>query len=343
MEEDGKLIDKYICPNCEENGKGVTTWKPMCRREGCRKAARVTGTTPSKYCSDECGVLFFKVLLALAEKEDKPRGSKRKLDSDTPITQLNRGGPLPPGILKSLIQTINTAAEFRALGEDILSKIPVDILGSINNVSLNPPSSDAAPQILTESERDELHRIATKKDDLRALRSAGKERERFIAMVKEQHSAYAEREGIKVKDLCGFDSRLSWSTEAFRRWRNGPIGTAAFERGKLALPEPPAPVMNGTNGVVDEEKKADGDVAMPDAPATEAKVEESTLCTKKRCERHKQWAKLMVEDVRCEEASLADQMRAADQRERQIKETALLRWREEKAFGDGETVEIGPS
>jgi COMPASS component SPP1 len=168
-------------------------------------------------------------------------------------------------------------------------------------------------------------------------------------MVKEQHSAYADREGLKAKDLCGFDARLSWSPEAFQRWREGPAGELAFERGALALPVEPlsaaavvAPVVvNGDTAMVDGDAAAaaaaapgaetDGDVEMPDAVAEAPLPEESMLCTKKRCERHKQWARLMLEDVRYEEASLADQMREAERVERQVRETVLLRWREEQA------------
>ena len=57
-ERDGELIDKYICPNCQREGY-QTTWKRMCRRKACRKPAKVTDDPPSKYCSQECGRMFF--------------------------------------------------------------------------------------------------------------------------------------------------------------------------------------------------------------------------------------------------------------------------------------------
>ncbi|RMZ88282.1 hypothetical protein DV736_g4488, partial [Chaetothyriales sp. CBS 134916] len=57
-ERDGDLIDKYICPRCTKVGL-QTTWKRMCRRKGCRKPARVLMDPPSKYCSKECGRMFF--------------------------------------------------------------------------------------------------------------------------------------------------------------------------------------------------------------------------------------------------------------------------------------------
>jgi COMPASS component SPP1 len=320
-EEDGKLIDKYICPNCEEKGIGVTTWKPMCRRQSCRKAARLANGITSKYCSDECGVLFMQEHLTLSMKEaqinaTKPKSNKRKLDdSNSP----QRGGPLAPGVLKSLIKNISTAKQFRALGDSILSTVPAEIQAYLADPASAPPS------VLTSSERSELLRMTAKKDDLRERRALLKERERFIAMVKEQHTTYAEREGLKVKDICGFDARLSWSAGAFAKWRQSASGIAAFESGSLTLPAS----AKQTNGV------ADGDVEMHDVDTAEE--EPMTICTKKRCERHRNWAKLMLEDGRFEEASLADQMREAERVERQLKETALLRWREEQAQGNGQS------
>lgn len=59
QERDGDLIDKYICPACEDRGQGQTTWKRMCRRKECRKPARVLADPPSKYCTDECKKRFW--------------------------------------------------------------------------------------------------------------------------------------------------------------------------------------------------------------------------------------------------------------------------------------------
>lgn len=61
-EKDGDLIDKYICPRCTRSDL-MTTWKRMCRRYGCRKPARVFQDPPSKYCSKECGRMFFVELI----------------------------------------------------------------------------------------------------------------------------------------------------------------------------------------------------------------------------------------------------------------------------------------
>ncbi|RMZ84279.1 hypothetical protein DV738_g758, partial [Chaetothyriales sp. CBS 135597] len=61
-ERDGDLIDKYICPRCTKVGL-QTTWKRMCRRKGCRRPARVLADPPSKYCSKDCGRMFFVELI----------------------------------------------------------------------------------------------------------------------------------------------------------------------------------------------------------------------------------------------------------------------------------------
>ena len=76
---DEGLVDKFICPVCEENGKGNTTWKPMCRRDGCRKPARLTKDNLSKYCSDDCGVRFMQAMTRrTAEVTASPRKIKKR-------------------------------------------------------------------------------------------------------------------------------------------------------------------------------------------------------------------------------------------------------------------------
>jgi COMPASS component SPP1 len=67
QERDGDLIDKYICPNCEDKGRGQTTWKRMCRRKECRKPARVLAEPPSKYCTDDCKKRFW---VSMVKKSD---------------------------------------------------------------------------------------------------------------------------------------------------------------------------------------------------------------------------------------------------------------------------------
>ena len=78
-EEDEELIDRYICPKCsrregtDPSAWTVTTWKPMCRRQGCRHPCRLRKGDASKYCSDECGLRFWRDKLEGARQETGER------------------------------------------------------------------------------------------------------------------------------------------------------------------------------------------------------------------------------------------------------------------------------
>lgn len=338
-EEDGKLIDKYICPNCMAKGIGITTWKPMCRRVGCRKPARVMGEPPSKYCSDACGTQFFQEIITKSERDrqalGKGKNGKRKHDEDG--ISMQRGGPLDSSLLKSLLQHVNTAHEFRNLGKNVLSKVPSDVSAALtdsSDISTNP--------ILTQAEHTELRRMTEKKETLRLKRAALKDRERFITLIKDQWYIHAENEGLKSKDVCGYDTRLAWGAEQFDRWKASPAGKYAMENSTLV----PAPTTNGVKEDEEENEKpaatdADGDVDMSDTPHVNVQPDPHPICTRKRCERHKKWFNIALEEVRYDESALADQVRETERVERQVRETALLRWREDQAYrlaGNGSII-----
>lgn len=46
------LIEKFVCPNCSR-GDQVTIYKKTCALGACRKAARLTQTPASVFCSDD--------------------------------------------------------------------------------------------------------------------------------------------------------------------------------------------------------------------------------------------------------------------------------------------------
>ncbi|KAF2395542.1 PHD-domain-containing protein [Trichodelitschia bisporula] len=58
------------------------------------------------------------------------------------------------------------------------------------------------------------------------------------------------------------------------------------------------------------------------------------LCPRKRCERHRNWQKGSLQDVRLEEGRLADEMRQVDREEEELREGAMLRARNEGAGGE---------
>ena len=349
-QEDENLIDKYICPNCEANGKGCTTWKPMCRRDGCRQPARlVKGGPVSKYCSDQCGVLFFKNAVGRTSKRkqenDAPgKRSKRKTnkdngaDEDIDMDDEDDGEPSPRGgilrarDLKSLATAAKDLDSFRRLGSGVLSppatasptKASFSDSQKMVNGILHPESNGdvpAAPSIpLNPAESAHLAALNVEKTSLQSRLALLKDREKFVSLTREQAARYAEREKLKPKEVCGYDQRLSWSEAEFANWRASKFGKAALKKGTL---EPSAEDVAAEEGP-GESEKADGATESQDSPA-------STLCTKKRCDRHRQWQKLNLQDARFEEVEVIESIRRVEREEKEVRERAMLRARAEAA------------
>jgi COMPASS component SPP1 len=355
-EEDGNLIDKYICPNCVENGVGFTTWLPMCRRTGCRQPARVKGV-PSKYCSDECGREFMRMNVAKssgatgspsAASKAKSRRKANLTDNhgdsigvdgaDSDEDMGPRGGALRPAEIKALITSVPDITLFRQLGDGVpsppatvspsTSKFP-DSAKLTNGDATNGENGHTTDYTLSPVESSRITAIEEEKNLLRMKRALLKDKEKFVGMTREQVGKYAEREGIKPKDVCGYDRRLTWTEEQFDRWRQSKEGATAFETNSLDQPE-------GADNVTGTEKAESDKMDVDGEPASDASKEKDHFCTRKRCERHRQWQKQALSDVRFEESTLADQMRRLDKEDREIREGAMLRWRKEMGGQGGE-------
>ncbi|TKA75636.1 hypothetical protein B0A49_02325 [Cryomyces minteri] len=377
-EEDGDLIDKYVCPSCTDKGMGRTNWKAMCRRDGCRRPAR---PPKSKYCSDDCGMLFFKnTLNSLKRKNGEqttpPRKSRKKghashADHEADVTVKDdesvdlgpRGGIIRTKEVKTLATASATIDDFRRLGEGVLSPpatVSPETAPFSDKDSANPPPADHDEFALTDTDEAALAAITARKHALRTRHALLKDRQRFLALAKDQAARVAEREGVKPKDLCGFDPRLSWSEAEFARWRDGRAGKAAFGLGTLDLdPATDADVDNTENNGSDEEAKTgtegasaghgrgprngstDTDVdavILVDADDRDGINKPPDLCTKKRCARHADWRELAQKEARFELTLVADEMRRAEREERDIQERAMVKWRSGRSGGEGKRV-----
>ncbi|KAI0591438.1 TNG2 Chromatin remodeling protein contains PhD zinc finger [Pyrenophora tritici-repentis] len=245
---DEELVDKFICPLCEENGKGHTTWKPMCRRDGCRKPARLA----------------------------KDRDLKALVDASPNIQAFKNLGT---GVLTPPQTASPSRATFPSNGEDLA---------------------------LTAGEIERLTALHKEKSQLKDRLEVLKDREKFVSMAKEQAVRLADREKLKMKDFCGYDSRLSWSDAEFLLWRNSRHGRAAFTHSTLSP--------------TDEQISAtDGDAIDMDVEAKE------TACLKKRCQKHPQWQKLNLQDARFEELEVVEAIRECEKEERSVRERARRR------------------
>ncbi|KAF2125674.1 hypothetical protein P153DRAFT_323738 [Dothidotthia symphoricarpi CBS 119687] len=313
---DEGLVDKFICPLCEENGRGKTSWKPMCRRDGCRKPAKLGRDRESKYCSEECGVLFMTEQLHRTAGAKGANGKSKKSKKKNPIKSTDDtpeheeeeeptplGGVLRAKDLKALVDASPNIQAFRNLGTGVLSPP--------QTASPTQPSFTGADDLaLTAAETERLKALHNEKSQLKDRLEVLRDREWFVSMAKEQALRVAEREKIKIKEFCGYDSRLSWSDAEFLLWRNSRHGRAAFQFNTLAP---------------DAEQVA----AMPASPADAVvpafDAQREAACLKKRCSKHPQWQKLNLQDARFEELEVVEAIRECEKDERSVRERARRR------------------
>jgi COMPASS component SPP1 len=335
-ERDKNLIDKYICPHCTKAGIGRTTWKRICRRSGCRQAARMgktkNGKDGSKYCSEECGVAYFREMVGRTRgREDmaKHRSSRRKssiINNERPNLDDDlgaRGGVIAAGELKSLVNTSKSAEDFKKLGEGVLS--PPSTPDS------KSPTASKKEQGLdfTESETKALGEISRQKDDARRKHQLLKDRMKFVTMAKQAASRTATEKELKPKEYCGYDSRIEWTESQFATWRNSKIGKLAFEIETLATE-------SSTKAPTDE-----SEVTAMDLDTDEHLLTAFEICDRKKCARHLEWPKLAVDDVRFEMGDNSDRMRGLDREERELKERVALRGKGASLRGVGRVEVVG--
>lgn len=347
-EEHEMLLAKFICPNCTESGRGHTTWKPMCRRDGCsRPAAPITEVKiidgkqievpgRSKYCSDECGINFFKNVIAAVSRSNGPakrrsQYKRRTIASDDDLSEDDyepppRGGVLRARDLKSLVSAADTVEMFYGLGSGILSP-PASESGPLQESDRSTnTASEPLSYTLNEVETERLAETASEKTQVRDRGAMLKDRERFITFSRESATRHAEKNGLKPKELCGYDSRLAWSEKEFQIWRTGQRGRAAFAAGTSE------PTEEDIVKFGEEDPSGSGEEEDPSLDVDAIRNGIPQPCVKKRCTAHKDWEKIHREEIRFTAAQAAQVLRRLESEERDIHQKAMLRWRKEKAM-----------
>lgn len=293
----------------------------MCRLPECRKPARVTRQNPSKYCTDDHGREFMR-----RQTRRLKLGSARKGLEDLG----SMGGILTAGDLKAAIMGATSVEEFRTLGDRIISPPPESTKEESPKVEVKSETPQAGDKLgLDASDLDYSPDEAARLDKLRKLRDElvhRKEmlaaRSTFVGLVRQRSKSVVER--LKQhdpkggwKDICGFDSRLSWSDEEFDEWRLSDAGKKALAEGTVEALAASYP----TN--TDD----DGDTAMDGGD--EMAFWTRGICTKKRCERHKQWVKVQQQDIMFEENTANRDLTKYESEARSVAERAVLRkWAE---------------
>jgi COMPASS component SPP1 len=223
-----------------------------------------------------------------------------------------RGGILRAGELKALTSGVKDLEEFKKLGEGVLSPTSPDGK-DMKFEDGDRMSREKLKVVYTSEDEMQLAEIASKKTILRQRREALGDREKFLNLVKSRAKSVLEELKKKdgMKDVCGFDSRLSWSDEEFEAWRVSTEGKKALDSGTLEAPMVKV-------GEEDDDEVVNGDTS-------HAEEIGKGVCQKKRCERHKQWFKLKVQEIGFEKDECRQAMRKLEAEEKGLRERAMVR------------------
>ena len=261
-----------------------------------------------------------------------------------------RGGLLRPSELKALAYSVSSISDFRRLGSPLFANgDPVD------NTTKEISASNTLPQKIppipyTPAEKAELEVLSTKRAALKRNRALLDSKEKFLSVVKARTKVVLEDLKAKdksLKDICGYDSRLSWQDEQFDAWKNSAEGIATLNSGasgSLKSTEDNDVEIDDAN--VENGRKSPSNLTMESGPKFD-EVQMGYMCVKKRCERHRQWYKVAVQDIAFEKDKCRVEMRGVAREEKAILEGAQVRWLENGGVVEPDdlvekTVEVNP-
>ena len=139
-----------------------------------------------------------------------------------------------------------------------------------------------------------------------------------------------------VKDICGYDSRLTWSDQEFNEWRASAEGQKALEKGGvLGPPTPMASKDNDTDMVNTQATAGNSDSKGFDGVNEDEGEIGKGVCKKKRCERHRQWLKLQQQDNLFEKDQARQEMKRLEAEEKGLRNRATIRSLEVRETGEG--------
>ncbi|KAL7800094.1 hypothetical protein V8C37DRAFT_364058 [Trichoderma ceciliae] len=211
------LIEKFICPNCATDDL-VTIYKKTCTLGSCRKAARLTHTPPSVFCSDEHAQTWWERMLAR----------------------------LPKARAKAALSDELSQEEFMALLSSDLATIGGDGTWTLRAPFSGKPSETNGDEtaaeerlalILTEEEKENLDRKATARFKLAEETVLCQKMISLVELVQERRRA-AISAGRFAEDICGYDQRLDsiGARDAFAAFVKSPEGEAIFQASKVDDP-----------------------------------------------------------------------------------------------------------
>ena len=220
-----------------------------------------------------------------------------------------RGGYLLPAEVKSLTNDINSIDQFKRLGGTITPP------SSAEGLTADEKHGTKETPAFSSQETERLDAIARKKTQLSHQISALDDQEVFLMMVRSRAKSVLDelkRKEKSIKDICGFDKRLRWSSEDFDEWRFSESGKEALRTKNLT-----APALDSVD--------AEGDSKMADGTSEAAEEVGRGVCQKKRCQQHNGWYKLHTQGLAFDRSDCRRAMQKLNVEEEGIRERATIR------------------
>lgn len=302
----------------------------MCRLEGCSEPARdgsEEGQVKSKYCSDAHGAEFMKTHAfgkSSVEQKDRVNSNKKRRRNNNTDNLGNTeevsdddhtkpGGVLKPSELKALTDGSKDLDAFRRLGDGVLSP-PATASPDGEDVKMKDREIEKPKATYTPEESAQLNSIAERKIRCRAKRKLLDDRDKLLLLITARAKnvlAELKEQDKSLNNICGYDSRLTWSEDEFNEWRASPEGQKALQ----------------TDGVLEaptQKERENGSDVTKDAEKEEEEIGRG-VCKKKRCERHKAWLKLQQQDNLFEKDQARQEMRKLEAEEKGVRDRAMIR------------------
>lgn len=244
---------------------------------------------------------------ATSEQKPPSLGNRKKSKNEDHIKDAGmndddyehpRGGVLRPEELKALIMGVKDLAAFKRLGDRVVDSQP----------------NDHGRVSYTADETVTLEAIDQRRKDLNARQSMLLDRDKLVAMIAARGKsvlAVLKEKEKSLKDICGYDARLTWTDDEFNNWRASEDGQHAFRT--EVLPPPSSATDHNSAQKTQTEQEAE-----------EAEIGPG-VCKKKRCERHRAWFKLQNQDNAMEKDQVRQALRKLEVEERDIRDRATIR------------------
>lgn len=290
------LIEKFICPRC--TNKYVTSiYKKSCGLPNCRKAARLSQTPSSVFCSNEHAQTWWERMVSRLPKKGKA-GLTDQLSQDEFMAMLAGG-----------MATVDEDGTWR------LAKAP--FFGTMTNGTgknthhpstlsranrANSVKDGSEPPELSEEEKAYIDTAANTRLQLEAETVLCHKMLTLIELAQDRRRAAISAGKFGDDNICGYDQRLDTisARDAFAAYTKSPEGQTAFETSKL------------------EDPLGEGD-------ATRG------MCERKRCKTHSGWQKALALGIRHQIREIAAEVEEVGEEETLIREAAAERWQRKRS------------